>query len=36
MEGTSVFGSNVSAGVATLLSPGLLWQGMSHVIIIAT
>ena len=28
-------GSSVSAGVATLLSPGLPWQGLSHVSIIA-
>ena len=35
MEGTSVLGSSVSAGVATLLSPGLPWQGMSHVSITA-
>ena len=35
MEGTSVLGSSVSAGVATLFSPGLPWQGMFHVSIIA-
>ena len=28
-------GSIVSAGVATLLSPALHWQGMSHVSLIA-
>ena len=27
-------GSSVSAGVATLLSPGLPWQGLSHLAII--